>query len=94
MCGLFLCEIIKGFHHYARILIFLSCFGIYSDFSYFFSQFFQLLGWFLEAVLVIFAVSATFLAIFPALGLNLGCCFKRFRDYSSPRSAYYAINPL
>ena len=33
MCGLFLCEIIKGFHHYARILIFLSCFGIYSDFS-------------------------------------------------------------
>lgn len=31
MCGLFLCEIIKGFHHYARILIFLSCFGIYSD---------------------------------------------------------------
>lgn len=46
MCGLFLCEIIKGFHHYARILIFLSCFGIYSDFSYFFSQFFQLLGWF------------------------------------------------
>lgn len=43
MCGLFLCEIIKGFHHYARILIFLSCFGIYSDFSYFFSQFFRLL---------------------------------------------------
>ena len=31
MCGLFLCEIIKGFHHYAIILIFLSCFGIYSD---------------------------------------------------------------
>lgn len=94
MCGLFLCEIIKGFHHYARILIFLSCFGIYSDFSYFFSQFFQLLGWFLEAVLVIFAVSATFLAIFPAFGLNFGCCFKRFKDYSSPRSAYYAINLL
>ena len=50
------CEIIKA-HHYAIILIFLCCFGIYSDFSYFFSQFFQLLGWFLEAVLVIFAVS-------------------------------------
>ena len=93
MCGLFLCEIIKAYH-YAIILIFLCCFGIYSDFSYFFSQFFQLLGWFLEAVLVIFAVSATFLAIFSALGLNLGCCFKRFRDYSSPRSAYYTINPL
>ena len=82
-------------HQYMSIsLIFLSCFGIYSDFSYFFSQFFQLLGWFLEAVLVIFAVSATFLAIFPAFGLNFGCCFKRFKDYSSPRSAYYAINLL
>ena len=82
MCGLFLCEIIKGFHHY------------HFSYFYFFSQFFQLLGWFLEAVLVIFAVSATFLAIFSALGLNLGCCFKRFRDYSSTRSAYYTINPL
>lgn len=40
MCGLFLCEIIKGFHHYAIILIFLSCFGIYSDFSYFSRNFF------------------------------------------------------
>jgi hypothetical protein len=51
MCGLFLCEIIKGFHHYARILIFLSCFGIYSGFSYFFLQFFRLMGWFWGAVL-------------------------------------------
>ena len=74
------CEIIKA-HHYAIILIFLCCFGIYSDFSYFFSQFFQLLGWFLEAVLVIFAVSATFLAIFPAFGLNfiLGAVLKDLR---------------
>jgi len=42
--------------------------------------------------LEISAVSATFLAIFPAFGLNFGCCFKSFRDYSSPGSAYYAIN--
>ena len=48
----------------------------------------------LGAVLGIFAVSATFLVIFPAFGLNLWSCFKRFRDYSSPRSAYYAINLL
>jgi len=75
------CEIIKA-HHYAIILIFLCCFGIYSDFSYFFSQFFQLLGWFLEAVLVIFAVSATFLAIFPAFGLVFGSCFGDFCSFS------------
>jgi len=49
-------------------------------------------GLVLEAVMGIFAVSATFLAIIPAFGLNLGSCFKGFRDYSSPRSAYYAIN--
>lgn len=35
-----------------------------------------------------------FLVIYPAYGLVLGSCFKRFSDYSSPRSAYYAINPL
>ena len=60
MCGLFLCEIIKGFHHYARILIFLSCFGIYSGFSYFFLQFFRLMGWFWELFWGISAVTATF----------------------------------
>ena len=43
------------------------------------------LGLVLGAVLGISAVSATFLAIFPAFGLNLGSCFKRFRDYSSPK---------
>ena len=36
MCGLFLCEIIKGFHHY------------HFSYFYFFSQFFRLLGWFWE----------------------------------------------
>ena len=74
MCRLFLCEIIKGFRHYARILIFLS--------------------WFWELFWEFLQVQLLFLAIFLAFGLNLGCCFKRFRDYSSPRSAYYAINPL
>ena len=49
-------------------------------------------GLVLGAGMGIFAVSATFLAIIPAFGLNLGSCFKGFRDYSSPRSAYYAIN--
>ena len=75
------CEIIKA-HHYAIILIFLCCFGIYSDFSYFFSQFFQLLGWFLEAVLVIFAVSATFFKNFSGCFAVVGelfCGFQRFQ---------------
>ena len=29
---------------------------------------------------------------FPAVGLNFGCCFRSFRDYSYPRPACYAIN--
>ena len=72
MCGLFLCEIIKGFHHYARILIFLSCFGIYSDFSYFFSQLFRLLGWIWELFWEFLRFQLLFLAIFLAFGLDLG----------------------
>ena len=72
MCGLFLCEIIKGFQHYARILIFLSCFGIYSDFSYFFSQLFRLLGWIWELFWEFLQFQLLFLAIFLAFGLDLG----------------------
>ena len=34
------------------------------------------------AVLEISAVSATFLGIFPAVGLNLGCCFRDFSGFS------------
>ena len=44
--------------------IFLSCFGGYSDFSYFFPVLSRLLGWILGAVLGISAVSATFSQIF------------------------------
>ena len=48
-------------HQYMSIsLIFLSCFGIYSDFSYFLPGLIRLLGWVWGAVLVISAVSATF----------------------------------
>ena len=50
------------------------------------------MGWFWGDVLGISAVTATFLGFYPVFGLNFGSCFKRFRDYSSPRSAYYAIN--
>ena len=58
--------------------------------------FFVVLGFvcFFVVFLGFFFVFATFLAIFPAFELYFGSCFKRFSDYSSPRSAYYAINPL
>jgi len=60
----------------------LSCFGDFSDFSYFFPEFFRLFrcGW--GAVLGISAVSATFLGIFPAVSLWLGSCFEDFSSFS------------
>ena len=59
-----------------------------------FLGFYPVFGLNLEAVLWIFAVTATFHVILPVYGLNFGSCFKRFRDYSSPRSAYDAIKHL
>lgn len=49
-----------------------SCFGDYSDFSYFFPGLFRMFCWVLGAVLGISAVSATFSQIFPAFGLGFG----------------------
>ena len=45
-------------------LDFRSCFGDFCSFSYFFTDFFRLLGWVLGAVWGISAVSATFSQIF------------------------------
>ena len=56
--------------------IFLSCLGVYSDFSYFFPGLFRLLGWILGAVLGISAVSATFSQSFPAFGLGFGLALE------------------
>ena len=62
--------------------IFLSCFGGYSDFSYFFLGLFRMFCWVLGAVLGISAVSATFSQIFPAFGLGFGGCFRDFCSFS------------
>ena len=53
-------------------------------FQLLFWGFFRLFRWVLGAVLGISAVSATFFGDFPAIGLNFGCCFRSFRDYSYP----------
>ena len=57
-------------------------------FSYFFSGFPWLLGWVLGAVFRISAVSATFSRIFAGFWARFGCCFRSFRDYSSPSPSY------
>lgn len=42
----------------------------------------------LGAVLGISAVSATFSRIFAGFWARFGCCFRSFRDYSSPSPSY------
>ena len=58
------------------------CFRDFCSFSYFFTDFFRMLGWVLGAVLGISAVSATFSQIFPDVGLGFGCCFRDFCSFS------------
>ena len=67
---------------YKKHAIFLSCFGDFSDSSYFLPGLFRILGWVWGAVLVISAVSATFLCSFPVFWRDLGCCFGNFCGFS------------
>ena len=66
-----------------------SCFGDFSDFSYFFPGLFRLFRWFWVAVLGISAVSATFFQNFSSFWTGLGSCFRSFMDYSYPGLAGY-----
>lgn len=104
---------LKARYKYKKQALFLSCFGVYTDFSYFLPGFFQtfccVLGAVFEisavsatfclvffrtfccvlgAVLGISAVSATFSRIFAGFWARFGCCFRSFRDYSSPSPSY------
>ena len=58
-----------------------SCFGDYSDFSYFFPGLFRLLGWVLGAVLGIFVVSATFSQIFSGFWAGFWVLFWGFLQF-------------
>ena len=104
---------LKARYKYKKQALFLSCFGVYTDFSYFLPGFFQtfccVLGAVFEisavsatfclvffrtfwcvlgAVLGISAVSATFSRVFAGFWARFGCCFRSFRDYSSPSPSY------
>ena len=61
-----------------------SCFGDFSDFSYFFGEFSSCFAVIRGAVLGISAVSATFFQNFSIFWAGLGCCFSGFMDYSYP----------
>lgn len=55
---------LKARYKYKKQALFLSCFGVYTDFSYFLPGFFQTFCCVLGAVFEISAVSATFCLVF------------------------------
>ena len=67
---------------YKKHAIFLSCFGDFSDSSYFLPGLFRILGWVWGAVFGISAFSATFSCSYPDFWLGLGCCFSDFCGFS------------
>jgi len=60
----------------------MSCFGGYSDFSYFLPGLSRMFCSVLGAVLGISAISATFSCSFPAFWAGLGCCLGNFCGFS------------
>ena len=69
-------------HQYMSIsLIFLSCFGIYSDFSYFLPGLCLLLGWVWVLFLVISAVSSTFSRLFSGFWAEFWKLFWGFLQF-------------
>jgi hypothetical protein len=69
-------------YKYKKHAIFLSCFGDFSDSSYFLPGLFRILGWVWGAVFGISAFSATFSCSFLDFGLGLRCCFGDFCGFS------------
>ena len=68
--------------------VFWVLFWGFLQFQLLFLGFPWLLGWVLGAVFRISAVSATFSRIFAGFWARFGCCFRSFRDYSSPSPSY------
>jgi len=63
---------------YKKQALFLSCYGFFTDFSYFLPGLFQTFCWVWCAVFEISAVSATFSRVFPGFWAGFGVLFLKF----------------
>jgi len=72
---------LKARYKYKKQALFLSCFGVYTDFSYFLPGFFQTFCCVLGAVLGISAVSATFSRVFPGFWAGFWVLFLGFLQF-------------
>ena len=73
---------LKARYKYKKQALFLSCFGVYTDFSYFLPGFFQTFCCVLGAVFEISAVAATFCLVFSGHFAVFWCCFGDFCSFS------------
>ena len=69
-----------------------SCFGDFYGFSYFFLDFFRLLGWVWELFWRFLRFQLLFSGFFSAFGLILGAVLKVLWITAPQGPAYYAIN--
>ena len=72
---------LKARYKYKKQALFLSCFGVYTDFSYFLPGLFQTFCCVLGAVLGISAVSATFSRVFPGFWAVFWVLFLGFLQF-------------
>ena len=75
---------LKARYKYKKQALFLSCFGVYTDFSYFLPGLFQTFCCVLGAVFEISAVSATFCLVFSGHFAVFWVLFLRFLQFQLP----------
>ena len=76
-----------------KILYEIMLVRIFCNFSFFFTQFFWLMGWVGELFCGFLRFQLLFSGFFSAFGFGLGC-FKSFMDYSSTRACLLCYQPM
>ncbi len=78
----------------AKILYEIMLDRIFCNFSFFFTQFFWLMGWVWELFWRFLRFQLLFSWIFSGFWVDFGSCFKSFMDYSSTRTCLLCYQPM
>ena len=78
----------------AKILYEIMLDRIFCNFSFFFTQFFWLMGWVWELFWGFLRFQLLFSRIFSGFWVDFGSCFKSFMDYSSTRACLLCYQPM
>ena len=78
----------------AKILYEIMLVRIFCNFSFFFTQFFWLMGWVGELFWGFLRFQLLFSGFFFGFWVDFGSCFKSFMDYSSTRACLLCYQPM